>query len=194
MAVYAYAPDAGERQAVLGLNLSGKVRKPVVLSRVAATMRELANDPVRMKVKSETGIELDFAKVSVFGEGLKIRGLKNESEIELSSNGDVKQGAVLLTLPFKWKGNDFTHTQVFELVDETFQIAPSRLYFRRYGDKYMSKAVIKTRGSRLNIGEFNFKLVGFPEKREKTGVALRSTGARTHHRLMSSDHIYLKMA
>jgi hypothetical protein len=120
--------------------------------------------------------------------------LKNESEIELSSNGDVKQGAVLLTLPFKWKGNDFTHTQVFELVDETFQIAPSRLYFRRYGDKYMSKAVIKTRGSRLNIGEFNFKLVGFPEKREKTGVALRSTGARTHHRLMSSDHIYLKMA
>ena len=183
------APDAGERQAVLGLNLSGKVRKPVVLSRVAATMRELANDPVRMKVKSETGIELDFAKVSVFGEGLKIRGLKNESEIELSSNGDVKQGAVLLTLPFKWKGNDFTHTQVFELVDETFQIAPSRLYFRRSGDKYMSKAVIKTRGSRLNIGEFNFKLVGFPEKREKT---IRAISAKT--RELSSESCYVELS
>jgi hypothetical protein len=53
----------------------------------------------------------------------------------------------------------------------------------------MSKAVIKTRGSRLNIGEFNFKLVGFPEKREKT---IRAISAKT--RELSSESCYVELS
>jgi hypothetical protein len=43
--------------------------------------------------------------------------------------------------------------------------------------------------TRLNIGEFNFKLVGFPEKREKT---IRAISAKT--RELSSESCYVELS